>query len=297
MSTKLINKFHVIPGVHETGVTRRNDPAAQKADEEFDHELHVKIRNRDRSRCRACGIAIKEDPEVAGGLEIHHIDHNHANNDESNLVLLCPMCHQIQTINQLTLDKGKRVEARIMKLIYLPDINQEDLNLLTWILAVTLYRCQNTTMDDPHIEEINKVRENANSIIQDLLNCTQFPDDYFRYSICTNDEKNEEIAPDAYEIITKINCADESGRSDLSLLGNSLLDIKKKDQKKYNERDKWLGGLRIFFNISDENEPDVLESMFGGMVPRLSEMATLFPGKNWIESWSSIAEGIRTNVL
>ena len=40
-------------------------------------------------KCHICGWA--EDEDV---LEVHHIDENHKNNDENNLIILCPICHR-----------------------------------------------------------------------------------------------------------------------------------------------------------------------------------------------------------
>lgn len=40
------------------------------------------------NKCRIC--TYDEYPEI---LHVHHIDHNHMNNDLSNLIILCPNCH------------------------------------------------------------------------------------------------------------------------------------------------------------------------------------------------------------
>lgn len=261
-------KFHVFIGVHETGLTRRNDPNAAAADEEFDNELKTAVRRRDKSRCQACGLAVKFDPEHAYGLEIHHIDHNHANNQMDNLVLLCPMCHQILTLSEIA--RSSRIESKIMKLIYLPQISQEDLNLLSWGLAVTLYRCSKADKND---ETVLHVLKNTESIITEILNCNVFPDNYFN---------NNEETP---KIIESIN-------NDMSLLGEILLQIKKKDIKQYNCREQWLRGARIFFNPEDH-----FADMFGGIVPQLSESDMWSPGPTWTESWKSIAETINANLL
>jgi 5-methylcytosine-specific restriction endonuclease McrA len=45
------------------------------------------IRERDGNRCRACGGRGKR-------LEVHHLDHDEANDAPTNLVTLCSACHQ-----------------------------------------------------------------------------------------------------------------------------------------------------------------------------------------------------------
>ena len=38
-------------------------------------------------------------------LEVHHIDENRNNNDISNLVILCPICHKYLTLHLYTLEQ------------------------------------------------------------------------------------------------------------------------------------------------------------------------------------------------
>jgi 5-methylcytosine-specific restriction endonuclease McrA len=42
------------------------------------------------AKCEVCGYS--EIPEV---LMVHHVDTNHANNEEANLQVLCPTCHAV----------------------------------------------------------------------------------------------------------------------------------------------------------------------------------------------------------
>ena len=44
-------------------------------------------------------------------LEVHHIDGNYKNNDESNLQLLCPNCHAL-TETYRSLNNGRGRENR-----------------------------------------------------------------------------------------------------------------------------------------------------------------------------------------
>lgn len=51
--------------------------------------IRAGIIERDGHRCRVCGA----DP-VEARLDVHHIDHDRANNRDSNLVTLCHPCHR-----------------------------------------------------------------------------------------------------------------------------------------------------------------------------------------------------------
>jgi 5-methylcytosine-specific restriction endonuclease McrA len=46
-----------------------------------------------KSQCEKCNYK----PEVAGVLDIDHIDGNHTNDDASNLMTLCSNCHRVKT--------------------------------------------------------------------------------------------------------------------------------------------------------------------------------------------------------
>jgi hypothetical protein len=55
--------------------------------DEFNRKLKERIFNRDGGLCRGCFKLI------FNGHAIHHIDYNKDNNNEENLILLCPSCH------------------------------------------------------------------------------------------------------------------------------------------------------------------------------------------------------------
>ena len=44
-----------------------------------------------RDKCERCGFV----PEAMCQLDVHHIDHNHDNNDPNNLRTLCANCHRL----------------------------------------------------------------------------------------------------------------------------------------------------------------------------------------------------------
>jgi predicted HNH restriction endonuclease len=45
-----------------------------------------------KDTCEECGFV----PKHIGQLDVHHIDHNHRNNEESNLKTLCANCHRLE---------------------------------------------------------------------------------------------------------------------------------------------------------------------------------------------------------
>lgn len=50
-------------------------------------DAHKKRLRRKHGRCQICGLT---EPDI---LVVHHADSDHENNDESNLMVLCPNCH------------------------------------------------------------------------------------------------------------------------------------------------------------------------------------------------------------
>jgi 5-methylcytosine-specific restriction endonuclease McrA len=52
------------------------------------------IKKRELGKCESCGFS------ESAILEIDHIDANRANNDLSNLMLLCPNCHRLKAEKQ-----------------------------------------------------------------------------------------------------------------------------------------------------------------------------------------------------
>ena len=55
-------------------------------------------------KCAVCGYAEDEDL-----LEVHHINENHSDNELSNLIILCPLCHR-----KLTSHKYKLINNKII---------------------------------------------------------------------------------------------------------------------------------------------------------------------------------------
>ena len=69
-------------------VFRRDDFKAEMMDKEFVSKREVVLK-RDNYTCQFCGFRAEKFQEV------HHIDDNHSNNDESNLLTTCILCHSV----------------------------------------------------------------------------------------------------------------------------------------------------------------------------------------------------------
>ena len=68
-----------------------------------------------KNKCQLCGCGETNKFTNRIPLQIHHIDGDCTNNDESNLQLLCPNCHSL-TSNFGSLNKNsKRVDRRTKK--------------------------------------------------------------------------------------------------------------------------------------------------------------------------------------
>lgn len=61
----------------------------------WDLSGHIKryIRSKFGEKCASCGCSLINPYTNKSILEIHHIDGDYTNNQESNLILLCPNCH------------------------------------------------------------------------------------------------------------------------------------------------------------------------------------------------------------
>ena len=58
-------------------------------------------------KCAICEW--NEDKDV---LEVHHIDENRNNNDISNLIILCPICHRKLTTGKYVLVDRKYIQKK-----------------------------------------------------------------------------------------------------------------------------------------------------------------------------------------
>lgn len=93
---------------------RMDDPRSSEADAKF-RSIRPTILKRDNHTCQFCGLRCES------LQEIHHINGEHDNSSDDNLVTSCIMCHMVHHIGFVGLNK-------MGMLIRLPDVSQADLN-------------------------------------------------------------------------------------------------------------------------------------------------------------------------
>lgn len=101
---------------------------ARKSNKPF-LEVQEKVLTRDDNTCRYCGFQAKQYQEIV------NIDNNYENNNFNNLATACSFCAQCFFIDSLGMD-GKSGGT----IIYLPEINQMDLNHFCRALFCSMLR-------------------------------------------------------------------------------------------------------------------------------------------------------------
>lgn len=94
----------------------------RKIDKAF-YSFQQKIFNRDHYTCQFCGFVAKE------YLEVVNRDGNYQNNKMSNMITACPLCTQV-----LFLEAVGYQELGGGRLIYLPEMEQQELNAFCHVL-------------------------------------------------------------------------------------------------------------------------------------------------------------------
>jgi intracellular multiplication protein IcmJ len=114
---------------------RANDPRSGRADAEYKAK-RPGVMSRQKLTCSGCGYVSKE----ARALDVHHLDDDHHNNDDANLVLACHLCHPYQHVGEL----GRRADVpgeglgKSSCIVAIPEISPTDVNLLQRAMGVAL---------------------------------------------------------------------------------------------------------------------------------------------------------------
>lgn len=164
-----------------------------------------KVFKRDKYTCFFCNFKSER------FQEIHHLDDNHSNYNEDNLVTVCPLCHQSFHLNTVSITKGGTI-------IWFPELCQQDLNHLCRSLFVAM---------DNRESQIGK---NALNFFQLLEKRGNAAEKYF------SDDKNGSSTH------VKI--------SDPGILGQALLIMDKENSDNYNKRSEFLKDFKILHNAS-----------------------------------------------
>lgn len=245
----------------KTGRYRKDDAKVTAANTEF-ADVRQDVLKRDHNTCQYCGVQTQGDERSpGGGLEVHHINDDHHDNCGENLVTICPLCHAVFHLGNAARGPFKRA----LKIVYLPWIRQEDLNILVWTISIATFRMhcyenkQELTEGDMKNIGIGKKAEalywvlKANSIL---------PENAFEV---------EGISSGAAikDLIT----------SDPAALATALAGLAHENLSIYERRRKAIGNLRILYDYDK----------IGALVPRFSEMPLWFPGEAWAKSWEAIS--------
>ena len=118
----------LVLGVNRGG-SRADDPDSPFADSEF-ARIRPHILKKYDHTCQFCGF------RATSRQDVHHIDGNHRNNKEENLVVACRLCHLCHHLGFI----GAR---DLGTLIICPDLTQAELNNLVRTLWVGKYSNDN----------------------------------------------------------------------------------------------------------------------------------------------------------
>jgi intracellular multiplication protein IcmJ len=136
---------------------RDNDPKASRADAEAKAKRPAALA-RGRYTCQACGyVTNKADPK----MDIHHLDDDHHNNRDDNLVCACHVCHPYQHVGQTGQgSNGDKIEAENLGkatfLVSVPEVNAANFNLLQRAIGAALL----DPKEAPYAQEIMKILAN-----------------------------------------------------------------------------------------------------------------------------------------
>ena len=161
--------------------------------------LYKRIFKRDNYTCYYCGFQSDE------YQEIHHLNDDHNNYNENNLVTICPLCHQSHHLNSAFVNKGA-------ELIYLPELTQQELNHLCRAMFIAYFYK-------------DKVKQNDKNFISNSINML------WQSSLYTRKAKLDEYLGE--------------GASDLGTFSQILLDIKTQDLKKYMHRYEFTKDIKL----------------------------------------------------
>jgi hypothetical protein len=259
----------------------KSDQDLASSDADFS-EVKPEVRKRDKYSCQYCGTrATPESEKSGGGVEVHHISGDHSDNRWTNLLTVCPLCHAILHFMHSTSAKDmlpqpgedpakyaadvteRRAIRDSMRLLYLPWISQENLNLLSWGMAIAKYRSGKITEDKLTKEEL-EIRDAADELANTLVLQGRIPDDFFPREHATEAEQ--------------LGCAEN--------LAKALIEVGKKLPIKEDAvRENLLTGLRVFFH------PEKLATV--SVVTRFSDAKPWMGGTNWAQDWRQAVDGRR----
>lgn len=114
--------FQPVPGVKRK-LWRKDDDHAAVSDASF-ASVRENVMKRDNHTCRFCGF------KAAKYQEVHHVDDDHSNNDPSNLLTICNLCHQVHHLGMCGMRNGGFFAS-------IPELTQSEVNHIVRAYFVT----------------------------------------------------------------------------------------------------------------------------------------------------------------
>ena len=114
-------------------------------------QIWSSVWERDKFSCYYCGFKSKR------FQEIHHLNDNHEDNSEDNLVTVCPLCHQNFHLDIASTTGGG-------KIIWLPEFSQQELNYLCRSVFIAIDESdekEGQGVEVPGFAKISRMIENS----------------------------------------------------------------------------------------------------------------------------------------
>ena len=230
----MYTNFQPLIGISQQANYRSNQKNLQTIQEEFEAIRHD-ILIRDQFFCQGCGLHFPPSAE--------------------NLVSLCPFCHGVQHIGIFSKRFGQA-----MTIIYCPELQQNELNLLSWVMAAAL-----SLTKKPNNSWEFAIKQRCLHIRNALLARRSFPTSFFA--------KSDDVMLFTPKVFSGI----------LSCLRN-------RDPKAYATRAQWLKNVKIFYD--PQNYDSFTDRKKANIVQRLTKDSAWQPGDTWAETWAFMAQNI-----
>lgn len=122
----------IVSVVRNVAHYRPNNPRREAADAEYKARRPASL-ERGKFRCVYCGF-------VSRSNECHHIDGNHANNDDTNHAVVDTLCHGYQHLGQRATQNPFNADSigKRTVLAAVPELSAQTLNLLQRAIGVAL---------------------------------------------------------------------------------------------------------------------------------------------------------------
>jgi hypothetical protein len=252
----------VIPPAH----WRRNDKDTENANAEF-KEKRLDIINRDKKTCWYCRISTQRPGNTdgdGGGLHVHHLNGDHSENKDTNLLTVCPLCHAVFHLGFHS-RRGSGSFKKAISIIRFPWLRQGELNILVWGIALAYHRRQLARKDDPEFEGAVEFGKRAEELDFIIKKAGSFPDDFFPPA--GNDSKKTPIGA-AMDPLT---------------WSSALTRLKREAPEIYKDRAILFSDIKVYFNYRE------LHTSFGTMLDRFGGAVSWHPGNKWPKIWEEEA--------